>query len=165
MDRSVTLIQQGREGQLCYREGQHCITGHQEFGGGNVIAVVSMGSEGAWRERHPWAVGRRAQILRYIGDEMIRQQAPSCVTEIDATSGDIVLRGASGGAVAGEAAGSRGREAAPVDVSWVRRYGRLKGRLGLIGLLVVLLALGMAWALDRAGRLGTHSQWQGSSKQ
>ncbi len=79
MDRIVTLTQHGRESQVTYSEGPRTITGYQEFGGAAVVAIVSMGSADVWRVRHPWAVERRTQILRYVADELIRQQAPSDV--------------------------------------------------------------------------------------
>ena len=42
MNRSVTFIQQGREGQAIYSEGPHSIAGYQEFGGGDVVAMRSI---------------------------------------------------------------------------------------------------------------------------
>ena len=42
-----------------------------EFGGGDSVAIVTVGDAAEWRERHPWATERRAEILRYVGDELI----------------------------------------------------------------------------------------------
>jgi hypothetical protein len=92
MTRSVSLSQRGREGQVTYREGLRFITGYQEFGGGDVVAIVSMGNAAEWQAHHAWALEQRPQILRYIADEVIRQAAPSCVAEIDEVRGDILVR-------------------------------------------------------------------------
>lgn len=126
MQRSVTLIERGREGQVLYTEGLRSITGSQEFGGGDVVAIVSMGSEKDWRHSHGWALVRRSQILRYIAEEVIRQRAPSCAAEIDESSGDILLRRTTDGLTPKAA-----------DVSWVRSLGDLRGRLALLGLAAV----------------------------
>jgi len=90
----VTITQQGREGHVTYREGLRTIVGYQEFGGADVVAIVSMGSAIDWRARQPWAVDRRAEILRCVAAEVIRQMAPPCSAEIDDASGAIVLRSA-----------------------------------------------------------------------
>lgn len=91
--RRVTVTQQGREGRVTYHEGMRTISGYQEFGGGDdVVAIVSMGNADQWRGHCSWAIDRRADILHYIADELIRQKAPSCVAEVDAARGDILLR-------------------------------------------------------------------------
>lgn len=97
MMRSVSISQRGREGQVTYRDGLRFITGYQEFGGGDVVAIVSMGNVSDWRKQHAWALDRRAEILRYIADEVIRQAAPSCVAEVDEERGDILVRQPGGG--------------------------------------------------------------------
>ena len=92
MSPSVSVVQHGRDGHVTYHDGAHTITGYQEFGGGDVVAIVSMGSDAEWRARHVWAVGRRAEILRFVAAELIRQKAPDCRADIDDASGDIVFR-------------------------------------------------------------------------
>jgi hypothetical protein len=91
MGRRVTIVEQGRTGHVTYQEDQHAITGYWEFGGGDVVAIVAMGSAEEWRARHPWARDRRAEILRVIAGEVIRQRAPSCVASIDEASGAIAV--------------------------------------------------------------------------
>ena len=94
----VSVVQHGRDGHVTYHDGPHSITGYQEFGGGDVVAIVSMGSDDDWRVRHGWAIDRRADILRFVATELIRQKAPDCHATIDHASGDIVFRLASAGA-------------------------------------------------------------------
>ena len=62
----VSVVQHGRDGHVTYHDGAHSITGYQEFGGGDVVAIVSMGSDDDWRVRHGWAIDRRADILRFV---------------------------------------------------------------------------------------------------
>jgi hypothetical protein len=88
----VTITERGREGHITYREGLREVSGYHEFGGGDVVAIVSMGSVDEWRARHGWAVDRRAEILRHVAAEVIRQRAPSCSAQIDEARGDILLR-------------------------------------------------------------------------
>jgi hypothetical protein len=143
MNKSVTVTERGREGEVTYREDSRTITGYQEFGGGDVVAIVSMGSADDWRARHPWAVERRAQILRFIADEVIRQKAPSCSAEIDESRGDIVLRNsgktALGSLARAASAGVGVAATSHADASWVFRFTELKAKLGLIVLVVALI--------------------------
>lgn len=145
MARTVTVTQHGREGQVTYRDGLRTIVGYQEFGGADVVAIVSMGSPNDWRARHAWAVDQRATILRFIADELIRQWAPSCAAEIDEARGDILLRGSA--AVATGAAATT----PAADAAWVRRHGELKARLAVIALIVALFFAAVMWVAMRLG--------------
>jgi hypothetical protein len=146
MNRSVTFVQQGREGQAIYTEGAHSITGYQEFGGGDVVAILSMGTVDDWRTRHAWAVERRAEILRFVADEAIRQKAPGCTAEVDAQGGNILLRSnKAGGASPAAPAGSRGESQA----AWVFRLGQLRSRFALVVLVVVLGLAAAAWVAKK----------------
>lgn len=75
-----------------YADGLHTISGTWEFGGNDVVAIVSMGSSEDWQRSHAWAVNERAKILRFVADEVIRQKAASCAATIDEQSGSITLR-------------------------------------------------------------------------
>ena len=88
MTRSVSIIEQGREGRVRYSEGGRSLDGYWEFGGGDVVAIVNAGTREDWSRMHPWAVEQRAGILRFIADEVIRQRAPACIAEIDEQRGD-----------------------------------------------------------------------------
>lgn len=138
MEGTITISEHGREGRVVYTEDGGAITGHHEAGGGDVVAIVSMGSVGEWREHHGWALARRGAILRAIAAEVIRRQAPSCTAEVDDAAGTILLRQR----VALPAH-------APRAVSWVRRYRELRARFGLIGLAVGLVLVAGAWMKQR----------------
>ncbi len=142
-------MEHGRDGQVTYHEGPRSITGYQEFGGGEVVAIVSMGSAGEWLVQHPWAVDRRAEILDYVAGELIRLRAPTCSAEIDRATGAILFRDKDAGVAAGvirtvTAAPGDGRRVVEDDTAWLWRYARLKGRVGVVGL-AIALAVGAAW--------------------
>lgn len=142
MSRSVTFVQQGREGQVVYTEGAGSITGHMEFGGGDVVTILSMGDAGAWRTHKAWAVERRAEILRFVADEAIRQKAPGCSAEIDAERGVVLLRSKAGaGAPAAAPAGGGG--------AWVFRFSELRSKLALVVLAVVVVGSAALWLSTR----------------
>lgn len=150
MIRRVSVNQNGRSGQVTYHEGLHTIDGYWEFGGGDVVAIVSMGAVDEWRRQHAWAADRRTEILDFVAGELIRQQAPTCSAEIDRASGDILLRGPEAGVAAGvirtatTAPGDGRRVVAEADTDWIWRYARLRGRVGAVGL-AIALAVGAAW--------------------
>ena len=91
-DWSVIIDQQGRSGTVTYREAGGSIPLSWEFGGNDVVAVIYFADESAWRLQYPWAVERRAEILRHVADEVIRQRAPGCRAEIDERSDSINIR-------------------------------------------------------------------------
>ena len=67
--RRVSISEQGRSGDVVYEEDGHTISGWWEFAGGDAVAIVCMGSADQWQRSHPWAVERRAEILRFLADE------------------------------------------------------------------------------------------------
>lgn len=144
----VSIEDQGRSGTVTYDEAGNRLACYWEFGGGDAVAIVQCGSAAAWA-RHPWALGRRAQILQYIADEVVRQKAPGCRAEIDPKSGDIVLRRVGAAKARGAPRQSPDmRPAVPGEVTpaqraaearWVFRLTTLRARLGLLLLAASLL--------------------------
>jgi len=134
----VTIIETGRDGQVQYSEGQHTISGYWEFGGSDVVTIVSMGSREEWQLAQPWAMETRADILRVIADELIRQRAPTCWADIDEQAGVILLRLEPGttGRAPSRAATNQAKAAA-----FVYRLSYVKAMFGA-GLLVVTLVVG-----------------------
>lgn len=82
MGKRVIISENGRTGAVIYHEGSQRISFWWEFGGGDVVAIVNVGDEEEWRAKYPWALSRRAEILRYVADEVVRQKAPTCRSEI-----------------------------------------------------------------------------------
>ncbi len=91
-DWSVVIHEDGRRGQVVYRESSGSLAFYWEFGGGNTVATIQVGDPETWQRQHGWAVGRRAEILRRVADEVIRQKAPSCRAEIDHPPGWISVQ-------------------------------------------------------------------------
>lgn len=141
----VTITEGGRDGGVRYTRGFRSIDGYWSFGGGDVVAIISMGSRDEWQQRHPWALEKRAAILRTVAREVISQRASTCIADIDEQSGDILLRQSSG-------ARERGVSATPGDLteqarsqSFVNRYARVRSMFGSSVLIVVLVAGGLPW--------------------
>ncbi|MEO7412185.1 MAG: hypothetical protein ABIZ81_02415 [Opitutaceae bacterium] len=91
-DWRVVIDEKGRCGSISYNEPAGSVGFSWEFGGGDTVAIISFEDEATWRTRYPWAVGRRAEILRRVADEVIRQKSPGSFAEIDEQAGWINLR-------------------------------------------------------------------------
>lgn len=87
----VSITEQGRSGDVVYEEEGRSIKGWWEFAGGDAIAIVNMGAASEWVHGHPWAVDRRAEILRFVGQEVVRQKAGGCRAEVDEAGGWITI--------------------------------------------------------------------------
>jgi hypothetical protein len=82
-DWQVTFTEEGRSGYVHYRESGGRLSFYWEFGGGDVVTAISVGSADAWERDHPWAAARREEILQRVAAEVIRQRAPGCVADFD----------------------------------------------------------------------------------
>lgn len=91
MSSTVTITEEGRSGSVQYEQEGRRISGWWEFAGGDAVAIVYMGSTSEWQHGHPWAVEQRAEILRFVGEEVVRQKAGSCKAEIDEEGGWITI--------------------------------------------------------------------------
>ncbi len=147
MNQHVSIESHGPGGTVTYHEAGNQLACYWEFGGADAVAIVQCGNIAAWA-RHPWALGRRADILRCIADAVIRQKAPDCRAEIDADTGDILLRQTAPRfdrpSVDRPGIGRPGA----VESHWFFRLSRLRMQLGLI-LLVGALLIGVGvWVKD-----------------
>jgi len=79
----VLIHDRGRDGAVSYREPSGELRCYWEYGGGDVIAIVSVGQEDHWRSHAPWAVGRHEVILSRIAREVIRQRVPTGRADYD----------------------------------------------------------------------------------
>lgn len=127
---SVAIIEEGRSGRVIYQEPGGSIAGHWEFGGGDVTAILSMGSAAEWRSQAAWALARRGEILRFIGEEVCRQRSPSSRADIDEDSGTICLRPSG---AERPAAPSTARPTGPAETAraFVTRHSRLRSRFAM----------------------------------
>lgn len=143
----VTIIESGREGRVEYGDGLHTIRGYWEFGGNDVVTIVSMGSLEDWQRSHAWAVDKRASILRFVADEVIRHLAPTCTAEIDGQRGVILLRQGRNGASVAPAVASSGQAKA---AAFVRKCRDVREMFAIGALVVVLIAGGLVWLGQKA---------------
>jgi len=83
----------GRGGYISYYEGPRAVSFYWEFGGGGDVAViVHVGRTSGWCNQYPWAAGRQREILVRVAQEVIRQRAPECMSDIDESGGYIYFR-------------------------------------------------------------------------
>ena len=82
----------GQSGYVFYHEGSRELPLYWEYGGGETIAIVRVEEPEKLGARFPWAVGREQVILERIAQELVRQQAPGSVVEIDARDLTIYVR-------------------------------------------------------------------------
>lgn len=70
----VTFTQEGRSGSFSYSSGAGSFSSWWEFGGGDVIAILSIPNPAYWEKETGIPLAERTAILQYIGSEAIRQQ-------------------------------------------------------------------------------------------
>lgn len=88
----VEIRENGRCGSIDYLEGADAISFYWEFCGGDTVASIAIGDTSEWDTRHPWATGRRQQIMERIAAEVVRQKAPTCSALIDEQPGWITIQ-------------------------------------------------------------------------
>jgi hypothetical protein len=90
---TVQIAERGRSGTIAYREGEDTLVLSWEFGGtAEVVAILALAAD-RWDARHRWAAGRRTEILSRVGEEVVRQKAPTCVVDLgDADRGWVYIR-------------------------------------------------------------------------
>jgi hypothetical protein len=88
----VSIRQSGRGGEIVYTEGVHEIVLWWEFGGGDVLAIVTGPPPHTWDSEFPWTRGRRREILSRIAESVIQQKAPGRRAEFTFGDTGIVFR-------------------------------------------------------------------------
>lgn len=88
----VEIRENGRSGSVNYHEAGDKISCYREFRGGDTVASISIGDSSEWDTRHPWAAGRRRQVLERIAAEVVRQKAPTCSALIEEQPGCITIQ-------------------------------------------------------------------------
>jgi hypothetical protein len=87
----VEIEERGRSGNVDYSETAGCIRLFWEFGGGDVIAIISGPPSEEWERKYPWARGRVREILSRVAGEIVRLRAPSCRFELDEARATILI--------------------------------------------------------------------------
>lgn len=78
----LEYTQDGRGGSIYYKEGQINISFGWEFGGGNTVVIIFIPEPKYWEAQTGTPFSRRDEILQFLCDQVIRDQAPGCKPEI-----------------------------------------------------------------------------------
>jgi hypothetical protein len=141
LEPKVTITRDGREGRVRYRDRDGEIEGYFEFGGNDVVAILSMGAREDWARHHPWAMARRAEILRRVADAALKDAGPSCKADIEDDRGVVLIRTKSGEAPAGPVTPSPQAKAA----AFVTRFADLRATLASIVLCAAIIGGAIMW--------------------
>lgn len=87
---TLEYTQSGRGGSIYYHEGPIRISFGWEFGGGSAVAILFMPETKHWEAQTGTPLARRDEILRFVCEQVIRDQAPGCRYEICENSISIV---------------------------------------------------------------------------
>lgn len=82
-DWEVLVAEDGRSGSVTYREAAGELRFYWEFGGGDAVASIAVGTAAEWEKKYPWAAPRRDEILQRVMADVIRQRAPTCTGVVD----------------------------------------------------------------------------------
>lgn len=82
-DWEVLVGEDGRSGTVTYREAAGELRFYWEFGGGDAVASIAVGTAAEWDKQYPWAAPRRDEILQRVMADVIRQRAPTCTGVVD----------------------------------------------------------------------------------
>ena len=75
-------MQDGRGGSIYYTEGAIKIQFGWEFGGGNAVVILFIPETKYWEAQTGTPLSRRDGILKFLCDQVIRDQAPGCKYKI-----------------------------------------------------------------------------------
>jgi hypothetical protein len=78
----LEYTQDGRGGSIYYTEGAIRIQFGWEFGGGNAVVILFIPEKKHWEAQTGTPLHRRDEILKFLCEQVIRDQAPGCRYEI-----------------------------------------------------------------------------------
>ena len=78
----LEYTQDGRGGSIFYTEGAIKIQFGWEFGGGNAVVIIFIPETKYWEAQTGTPLSRRDEILRFVCEQVIRDQAPGCTYKI-----------------------------------------------------------------------------------
>jgi hypothetical protein len=136
---TIEVSEEGRSGRVLYRDPDGELSFYWEFGGGDAVAIVNVGTPVEWQERHPWAARRRAGILAYVAQELVRRKAPTCRPEIDDAAGVLYLRQTGSPPPLPQASAS----------DFMTRLRRLRSALATVVFVLAALAAGAIWLAEK----------------
>lgn len=82
LHQKLSYISLGRGGYVIYHDDQGEIKFDYEFGGGDCVAIIFVPEPYHWHNLTGRNEGERLQILTFVAEQAIRDQAPGCRYEI-----------------------------------------------------------------------------------
>lgn len=82
LTRRVEYHQDGRGGTIDYLDGDIKITLDWEFAGGRGVVIIFVPEPKYWEIQTKTALSERTNILTFVAEAVIRDQAPGCTYEI-----------------------------------------------------------------------------------
>jgi hypothetical protein len=86
----LEYTQDGRGGSIYYKEGDVKIEFGWEFGGGNAVVILFIPETKYWEAQTATPLSRRDEILRFLSEQVIRDQAQGCTYKIYGNSISIL---------------------------------------------------------------------------
>ena len=72
----------GKEGAVIYHEGERSILFYMELGGNNCVFFLRIPTEEEWESVASFSLSEREEILRFVAEGTLRDQASSCTYTI-----------------------------------------------------------------------------------
>ncbi|MCF0062981.1 hypothetical protein MUK70_07595 [Dyadobacter chenwenxiniae] len=79
---AVTYTQDGRGGKIFYRNSEIAIDFDWEFAAGNAVVLFLIPEEKYWEIQTKTPLSRRDEILSFVANQVIKDQAPGCRFEV-----------------------------------------------------------------------------------
>ena len=89
MKQKLEYINQGRGGYVVYKDGQSDIKLFFEYGGGNCVAIIYVPSIEDWTKKTSRPIADRKEILTFVAEQSIKDQAPNSIYELSDTCIEI----------------------------------------------------------------------------
>ncbi len=87
MNQQLSYFNQGRSGNILYKDEFGSIKLYYEFGGGDCVAIIFLPDYNEWSET--WEKDTWNEVLAFIAKQVISDQAPDCHFRIGETSIEI----------------------------------------------------------------------------
>jgi len=82
MERKLHYINEGPGGYVVYTNGEVEIKLFFQYGGGNCVALIFAPTIEKWVKKTNTALSDRNEILTFIANQCIKDQAPNCTFEL-----------------------------------------------------------------------------------
>ena len=77
-NRKLLYAINGRDGHIIYKDPQGEITFYFEFGGGEVVAIITVPAASNWTKETKRPLAQRNEIIEFTAQQAVKDNAPSC---------------------------------------------------------------------------------------